>query len=58
MYSRVVINLKNLPKIDKNKIISKELYELYNLKNKSNKTVIIKKNNNNNNNIQHHTSPW
>ena len=49
MYSRVVINLKNLPKIDKNKIISKELYELYNLKNKSNKTVIIKKNNNNNN---------
>ena len=57
MCYRVIINLKHLPKINKNKIISKELYELYEIKNKSKNDVIIKTYNNNNV-VKHRSSPW
>lgn len=57
MYSRVIINLKNLPKINKNKIISKELYELYNIQNKYKNTIIEKKHVNKTD-IKYRSSPW
>lgn len=56
MYSHIYINLRNLPKININKIISKELKDLYTNKRKKNIIIINKKNIKND--INYRTSPW
>jgi hypothetical protein len=57
MYSKVIINLKNLPKIDKNKIISKEMYDLFTIQ-KYNCDKVIHKKYEFKNKIKYRSSPW
>lgn len=54
----IYINLKNLPKINKNNIISKEMYKLYTIKKYKCDQVIDKKYYFKNNNIKYRSSPW
>lgn len=58
MYSRVFINLRYLPKININKIISKELKYLYTIKNNNNNIDIIKKKINIKTDVKYRSSPW
>lgn len=57
MYTRVIINLKNLPKINKNNIISKEMYDLLTIQ-KYNYDKVIDKKYEFKNNIKYRSSPW
>jgi hypothetical protein len=59
---RVYINLKNLPKINKDKIISKDLLDLYKMKELNKNKTIIEisriQTNKKNNIITNRSSPW